>query len=89
MLRVPLESEKHLMPRTIPDEWLSEAGISADDARIEFACRLYDGGRLSFSQAIRWSGRELIDTMKAIRDTVTAQRAFHWPRKLMGTAAHS
>jgi predicted HTH domain antitoxin len=44
------------MPLTIPDEWLSDAGISSDDARIEFACRLYDGGRLSFGQAIRWSG---------------------------------
>ena len=44
------------MPLTIPDEWLSEAGISPHDARVEFACRLYDGGRLSFRQAIRWSG---------------------------------
>ncbi|MFO7902844.1 MAG: UPF0175 family protein [Planctomycetota bacterium] len=44
------------MPLTIPDEWLHEAGISSDDARVELACRLYDSGRLSFGQAIRWSG---------------------------------
>ncbi|MCL4201618.1 MAG: UPF0175 family protein [Pirellulaceae bacterium] len=44
------------MPLTIPDELLSDAGITPDDARLEFACRLYDGGRLSFGQAIRWSG---------------------------------
>jgi predicted HTH domain antitoxin len=44
------------MPLTIPDAWLSDAGITPDDARIEFACRLYDGGRLSFGQAVRWSG---------------------------------
>lgn len=44
------------MPLTIPDEWLRDAGITPDDARLEFACRLYDGGRLSFGQAIRWSG---------------------------------
>ena len=44
------------MPLTIPDEWLHEAGISPDDARVELGCRLYDDGRLSFGQAIRWSG---------------------------------
>lgn len=44
------------MPLTIPDELLSDAGITPDDARLEFACRLYDGGRLSFGQAMRWSG---------------------------------
>lgn len=44
------------MPLTIPDELLSDAGITPDDARLEFACRLYDVGRLSFGQAIRWSG---------------------------------
>ena len=44
------------MPLTIPDELLSDAGITPADARLEFACRLYDGRRLSFGQAIRWSG---------------------------------
>jgi len=44
------------MPLTIPDEWLRDAGITPEDARVEVACRLYDGGRLSFGQAIRWSG---------------------------------
>jgi predicted HTH domain antitoxin len=44
------------MPLTIPDELLSDAGITPDDARLEFACGLYDGGRLSFGQAMRWSG---------------------------------
>jgi predicted HTH domain antitoxin len=44
------------MPLTIPDDWLDEAGISPDDARVEIACRLYDVGRLSFVQAIRWAG---------------------------------
>ncbi len=43
------------MPLTISDEQLSEAGISEQDARVEVACRLYDAGRLSLLQGMRWS----------------------------------
>ncbi|MEX1028179.1 MAG: UPF0175 family protein [Candidatus Paceibacterota bacterium] len=44
------------MALTIPDEWLAEAGIDERETRVEIACRLYDAGRLPFSQAIRWPG---------------------------------
>lgn len=44
------------MALMIPDEWLAEAGIDELEVRVEIACRLYDAGRLSFAQAIRWSG---------------------------------
>ena len=56
------------MPLTIPDEWLEEARISPDDARVELACRLYDGGRLSFGLAIRWSGLTRTDFEAAMLD---------------------
>jgi predicted HTH domain antitoxin len=44
------------MPLTISDPDLEAAGMTADEARIEIACRLYDCQRLSFGEAIRWSG---------------------------------
>jgi predicted HTH domain antitoxin len=56
------------MPLTIPDEWLDEAQISPDDARVELACRLYDGGRLSFGQAIRWASLTRTDFEAAMLD---------------------
>ena len=42
------------MPVTVPDQLLSEAGLS--EAKLEIACRLYDAGKLTMPQATRWAG---------------------------------
>ena len=34
------------MPITISDETLQRMGMSADESRVEIACRLFDAGRL-------------------------------------------
>jgi predicted HTH domain antitoxin len=39
------------MVLNIPDQVLREAGLTEEDALIEFACRLYQGERLSLWQA--------------------------------------
>jgi predicted HTH domain antitoxin len=44
------------MPLTIPDEVLSQAGLTEAEARLEFACRLFDAGRLSIHQAAKLAG---------------------------------
>ena len=54
------------MALTIPDEWLVEAGLSEKEIRIEIACRLYDSGRLSFAQSIRWSGLNRVEFEEAL-----------------------
>ncbi|MGO9464129.1 MAG: UPF0175 family protein [Isosphaeraceae bacterium] len=42
------------MPVVISDETLSEAGLSAGEALVEIACRLFDVGKLRL-----WSGARL------------------------------
>ena len=44
------------MPVTVPDQLLSEAGLSEVEAKLEIACRLYDAGKLTMPQATRWAG---------------------------------
>ena len=44
------------MPLTIPDQLLSEAGLSEAEAREEIACRLFDSCKLTMPQATRWAG---------------------------------
>jgi len=44
------------MPLTISDPELEKLGMTEAEARVEIACRLYDCQRLSFAEAIRWSG---------------------------------
>ena len=39
---------------TIPDEVLREAGLSEGEALVEFACRLFDAGKLTL-----WSAAKL------------------------------
>ena len=42
------------MPKlTIPDEVLKEAGLSESEALVEFACRLYDAGKISLWTAAK------------------------------------
>jgi predicted HTH domain antitoxin len=40
----------------IPDDILTEAGLSEREALIEFACRLYDAGKLPKEAATRLCG---------------------------------
>jgi predicted HTH domain antitoxin len=39
------------MPLVISDEWLADAGLDEQSARVEIACRLFDAGRLSLHAA--------------------------------------
>jgi len=41
---------------TIPDEVLKEAGLDEREALVEFACRLFDAGRLTPWSAARLAG---------------------------------
>jgi predicted HTH domain antitoxin len=41
-----LKHRRAAMPLTISDETLQKAGMSADEARVEIACRLFDAGKL-------------------------------------------
>jgi len=41
------------MPLIISDDALAAAGLSENDARVEFACRLFDAGRLASAAAAR------------------------------------
>ncbi len=40
----------------IPDELLKEAGLDQREALIEFACRLFDAGRLTLWSAAKVAG---------------------------------
>jgi len=35
------------MPLTLSDDVLKQAGMTADEARVEIACRLFDAGKLA------------------------------------------
>ena len=35
------------MPLTLSDEVLKQAGMTAEEARVEIACRLFDAGKLA------------------------------------------
>ena len=54
------------MPVTLPDELLSEAGLSEPDAKLEIACRLYDAGKLTMPQATRWAGITRVEFENAL-----------------------
>jgi predicted HTH domain antitoxin len=44
------------MPLIISDETLEQLGLSAQDALVEFACRLFDAGRLGLWAAAQLAG---------------------------------
>ncbi len=44
------------MPVVISDEALEAAGLRPEEALVEFACRLYDAGKLSLWSAARLAG---------------------------------
>jgi predicted HTH domain antitoxin len=41
---------------TMPDEVLKEAGLNPQEALVEFACRLFDAGRLTLHSAGKLAG---------------------------------
>jgi predicted HTH domain antitoxin len=48
------------MPLTLSDDVLKQAGMSADEARIEIACRLFDAGKLDL-----WPAAQLAELSRA------------------------
>lgn len=44
------------MPLTIPDDVLRQAGLTEQEARVEFACRLYEAGKLTLHAAATVAG---------------------------------
>jgi predicted HTH domain antitoxin len=49
------------MPLTISDETLQNVGLTEREALMEFACRLFDAGRLNVHQAAKLVGLERYD----------------------------
>jgi predicted HTH domain antitoxin len=46
-----------MMPTfTIPDDVLQEAGLTERDVLVEFACRLFDAGKLTLWSAAKLAG---------------------------------
>lgn len=41
---------------SIPDDLLKEAGLDEQQALVEFACRLFDAGKLPFLSAAKLAG---------------------------------
>lgn len=54
------------MPVTVPDQLLSEAGLSETEAKLEIGCRLYDAGKLTMPQAPRWAGISRVESESAL-----------------------
>lgn len=50
-----------MMPLVIDDKTLEAAGLTEKDALIEFACRLFESGKLSKVAAARMCGLNRID----------------------------
>jgi predicted HTH domain antitoxin len=55
------------MPLVIPDEALREAGLSESDALIEFACRLFDAGKLTLWGAAKLAGLSRVALEEELR----------------------
>jgi predicted HTH domain antitoxin len=55
------------MPLLISDEVLQQANLTEGEALIEFACRLFDGGRLSIGHAARLARLDVREMEEALR----------------------
>ena len=51
---------------TIPDEVLKEAGLNPQEALVEFACRLFDAGRLTLHSAGKLAGLDRVGMEEAL-----------------------
>jgi predicted HTH domain antitoxin len=56
-----------MMPLTIPDELLREAGLSERQALIELTCRLFAAGKLTLWSAAKWLGLTRIEFEEELR----------------------
>jgi predicted HTH domain antitoxin len=56
------------MALTLTDEELQTMGMSAREARVEIACRLFDAERVTFHAAIRLAGMNRLDFEAALHD---------------------
>ena len=56
------------MPVVIPDEALREAGLSEREAIVEFACRLFDAGKLTLASAARLAGLSRMGIEQTLRE---------------------
>jgi predicted HTH domain antitoxin len=43
------------MPLTLSDDVLKQAGLTAEEARVEIACRLFDAGKLDLWPAAQFA----------------------------------
>jgi predicted HTH domain antitoxin len=71
------------MTLTIPDEILSEAGLTEGEALTEFACRLFDAGRLPL-----WPAARLADLSRAAMEEQLRQRGIAIYRPTLDDLAH-
>ena len=60
------------MPLTITDEQLRTLGLTEREAAIEFACRLFDAGRMTFHAAMRMAGLDRVEFENALRSRAIA-----------------
>jgi predicted HTH domain antitoxin len=63
------------MPLTISDEVLRDMNMGEREARIEIACRLYDGGRLS-----KFGASQLAGLSRAEFEGELTKRGMPWVR---------
>jgi predicted HTH domain antitoxin len=63
------------MPLVFSDEALREAGLSERDARIEFACRLFDAGKLTL-----WGRAKLAGLSRVVIEAELRARPIAWLR---------
>jgi predicted HTH domain antitoxin len=56
------------MPLVISDEALREAGLTAGDALVEFACRLFDANKMTLWSAAKLAGLTRVAFEQALRE---------------------
>ncbi len=49
------------MPLTLSDEVLKQAGLTEQEARVEFACHLFDTGKLALWPAAQLAGMTRVE----------------------------
>jgi len=55
------------MPLTISDQTLQQLGLNPRDALVEFACRLFDAGRLDLWPAAQLAGLSRVEFENELR----------------------
>jgi predicted HTH domain antitoxin len=55
------------MPLMIDDDLLNAAGLSAEEARVEIACRLFEAGKLALWPAALWARLDRVEFENELR----------------------